>query len=314
MAIILARHGERLDCAECFTIDAEGCYWDETTDQPWDPPLTASGELQAAGLGRDIMAHLSALQLPPLTHVFTSPFVRCFETAAEIAKVHRLASVCVEPALSEGFDEPFYRSWCVPGANCEYGGPPGCGVGVQVPHSQLHPAALRSAADLVPMDRLYALEEKQADIDMMYKPMLPLSRLNYTWGKFETEKQLESRMRSFFDFVADSFKNETILMVSHGGPTRLLFASVFPQAGFGMCGYCGLYIMCKSPSDNTWIAPVTPFTEVMSVQDLKLEPEHICAQCGIESHDGAPGDGEFEGHWFCKLCWQDFLLAKSERN
>jgi len=114
MAIILARHGERLDCAECFTIDAEGCYWDETTDQPWDPPLTASGELQAAGLGRDIMAHLSALQLPPLTHVFTSPFVRCFETAAEIAKVHRLASVCVEPALSEGFDEPFYRSWCVP--------------------------------------------------------------------------------------------------------------------------------------------------------------------------------------------------------
>lgn len=299
MAIFLARHGERLDCAECFNGNAEECYWDETTEFPWDPPLTASGECQAKALGREASQLAEQLGFPPISHVFSSPFVRCFETGANVAKAVDLESVCVEPSLAEGFDEPFYRSWCVPGADCTYGGPAHCRMGVPVASHDLHSAARLPAHTLIPKKRTEQLDDVPAAMDKSYEPLMPYSAFQYLWGKFETEEQLQSRLVRFFEFVVRTFPDESVMLVSHGGPLRMLFRAIFPDAPNVMCGYCGLYVLHKA--DGGWVSPLYPG---MPHPDDENSDKHTCMNCGVLSKDGARGTGVHSDQWYCDRCWQ----------
>lgn len=65
--------------------DCNGRIW-------WDDPLTIEGKFQAAELGK---------QIPRVSQVLTSPFVRCVQTALEVAKVHKVKSIGVERCLCE---------------------------------------------------------------------------------------------------------------------------------------------------------------------------------------------------------------------
>ncbi|CAE8704882.1 unnamed protein product [Polarella glacialis] len=248
MAILVARHGERLD----YALRAAGQAWIGTAERPWDPPLTRSGRLQAAALGRAIARHGERLGLPPLTRIFTSPFVRCFQTGADVAKIAGLASMCVEPSLGESLCESFYRSWAVPGADSTWGGPSGCGVGVPVDEQELHAAALAPAWELLPPERLVPDEERS--MNLTYQPLLPLAALQFGWKRFESEEEVQKRTRAFFDHVAASFPGETVLLISHGGPTAALAESVSPIQNAPNCGYCGLYMFQRSSSEASWQA------------------------------------------------------------
>eukprot|EP01137_Pigoraptor_chileana_P007412 Opistho-2@52962 len=81
----ITRHGERMD-----SIDED---WEETAERPWDPPLTDRGKEQARLTG-------VFLRDEGVSHVFSSPFLRCLQTADEIAKVLNVP-VMVENGLSE---------------------------------------------------------------------------------------------------------------------------------------------------------------------------------------------------------------------
>lgn len=85
MLLLIARHGEREDFKEdgawshaWWAANAHGRHW--------DPPLTLTGQEQAGDLGTLVAAKLAqhGVAEVPLT-VLSSPFLRCFETAAAVA-------------------------------------------------------------------------------------------------------------------------------------------------------------------------------------------------------------------------------------
>lgn len=254
-AILIARHGERLDDAEA----AKGRLWVPSAVRPWDPPLTETGRAQASALGQAAARHAERLGLRPLSRVFASPYLRCVETAVEAAHAAGATSVCVEPSLGESMCEFFYRSWCVPRADSSWGGPRTCRIGTPVPDSELHPAALHPAGQLLRPERLHELRSSVVlAVDQGYRPFLRLDELEYRWGNFEDDEGLGARLRRFYDFVADTYPGETIMLVSHGGPVKSLFQSLKPAtAPRLMVGYCGLYILHReSGEDGEWEAPV----------------------------------------------------------
>eukprot|EP00972_Heterocapsa_arctica_P035462 5219174-Heterocapsa_arctica.AAC.1 len=88
--------------------------WVPTAERPWDPPLTPLGRLQAWRLGHRARHHAARLGLRPVSRVLSSPFERCVETAASAAQAMGVASIGIEPTLSEGMTEDFYHFWALP--------------------------------------------------------------------------------------------------------------------------------------------------------------------------------------------------------
>ena len=70
-SVWVVRHGERIDAVE------KG--WKKTAARPHDPPLTPTGFEQAAATGRALRDHR-------LDAIYTSPFLRCVQTATAIAE------------------------------------------------------------------------------------------------------------------------------------------------------------------------------------------------------------------------------------
>ena len=78
-------------------------------------------------------------------------------------------------------------------------------------------------------------------LDPSYVPFFTADA--YTWGTFETHEQLEERMGKFINKVAAQYKGETILCVSHGGPTSASYTALCPTGSYsGTCGYTGMFI------------------------------------------------------------------------
>lgn len=74
--LCLIRHGQRED-------EVPGNNWHESNRGPWyDPPLTEEGKVQAQEA-----ANLYLERKNPVTVLYTSPFLRCLMTSAEIAKI-----------------------------------------------------------------------------------------------------------------------------------------------------------------------------------------------------------------------------------
>jgi len=264
-AVFMARHGERLDDAEL----AKGRLWVRSAERPWDPPLSERGRLQAMALGKAIRQHAEKLGLPAVTRIFTSPFLRCVETAVEAARQLEVRNVCVEPSLCESFCESFYRAWCVPGANGDWGGPENCRNGVEVDPERLKNEARGPASELLHPVWLKHAKGSAGRMSKDYEPFLPLSELRFTWGDFETEEQYTSRLRAFFDFAAGAFPGEGAVFISHAGPLKMLFANLKPDLTPQMPGYCALYLLHRPQSSGAdggpaeWQAPLAADVEHM---------------------------------------------------
>jgi broad specificity phosphatase PhoE len=83
--IWISRHGNRLDF-----VNPD---WFNTAKRRYDPPLSEDGILQAKQLGK-------RLKLEPITHIFSSPFLRAIQTANQVAEILDL-SIKIEAGLSE---------------------------------------------------------------------------------------------------------------------------------------------------------------------------------------------------------------------
>eukprot|EP01120_Amphizonella_sp_Union-15-10_P010143 TRINITY_DN4013_c0_g1_i1.p1 TRINITY_DN4013_c0_g1~~TRINITY_DN4013_c0_g1_i1.p1 ORF type:complete len:240 (+),score=16.43 TRINITY_DN4013_c0_g1_i1:90-809(+) len=70
---------------------------------PYDPPLTSRGHLQSHYVGQFFLKRES------VAHIFSSPFLRCIETASRIADVLDL-SVKVEHGIAARLDPRSYRN------------------------------------------------------------------------------------------------------------------------------------------------------------------------------------------------------------
>ncbi|MBI4457255.1 MAG: histidine phosphatase family protein [Acidobacteria bacterium] len=88
----IARHGNRLDF-----VDPE---WFNTAEWPYDPPLSADGMLQARLLGDRLLAE-------KIDHIFSSPFLRCVQTADQIAQLLQLP-IKIESGLSEWLNPEWF--------------------------------------------------------------------------------------------------------------------------------------------------------------------------------------------------------------
>ena len=127
--VIVARHGERLDY---YLRDKPPHNFVTTAERPWDPPLTERGRLQGRALGKHLANVVSDLGLGRLSGVYSSPLIRCCQTAAEAIVGYNHGSsnptndlkVQVEPGVVESMTENWYKSWCLEGSNGSWGGPP----------------------------------------------------------------------------------------------------------------------------------------------------------------------------------------------
>lgn len=98
-AVAVVRHGERLDSTLAWASHPDRVSW------PLDPPLTAGG----LDMSRDVGFHLEK-NVPegaaPFEVVVSSPFLRCAETASEIARVLEIP-VVFDRDVGEIFGEAF---------------------------------------------------------------------------------------------------------------------------------------------------------------------------------------------------------------
>lgn len=91
-AIWLARHGNRLDFD-----DPE---WAKRALRPYDPPLSPEGRRQAEAMA-------ARLARAPIAQLFSSPFLRCVETAAPIAERIGIP-IRIERGLSEWLNSEWF--------------------------------------------------------------------------------------------------------------------------------------------------------------------------------------------------------------
>lgn len=128
--VIVARHGERLDYY--LRDKPDDSNFIPTADRPWDPPLSERGRLQGRALGTHLASVIQERGLGEVSGVYSSPLIRCCQTAAEAIVGYAEGLGCdtndvnvkVEPGVVESMNGNWYRSWCLDGSNGSWGGPP----------------------------------------------------------------------------------------------------------------------------------------------------------------------------------------------
>ena len=259
--LIVVRHGERIDYA---TRD-QGGNWLTDQERPFDPPLTDHGIEQASKLGKDLLAKTETLNMPSICGIYTSPFVRCRQTASAMRRAMTVNNnhddqdeikdengnnsntplmplVRVEPGLAESINESWYRSWSLPGANGTWGF-----GGKKIDDKGLHPLArkpIQNVLRLLVTDNNCSLEK--AHIDANYEPLTSIVNPYSFFPKYlESKQDQRDRMRQAVSALLQP--NQTTIVVSHGGPVTHLYEDISGNdwKTHGECSYC-CYSVYKS--------------------------------------------------------------------
>lgn len=276
--VIVARHGERLD----YIMRDRGENWVQQQQQvdgvtvsaasgrPWDTPLTKHGELQAAKLGRQIYREVVDRNLPPLVAVYSSPFLRCRQTALAAIQgfkaamkqsggVHppsEIPPLRVELGLAESFNENWYRSWALPGADGTWGYGKRDYPQIEDPSLSLHPASLLPVQQLLDWKRDMREDnggEDEEQLDLAYESVTSISSEYRLRPKLlESRQDQRNRMRKVVSKVGQAGK--TVVLVSHGGPVTHLYESLTGRDwydGHGDSSYCCYSIYRRSPKQSS---------------------------------------------------------------
>lgn len=87
--------------------DKDGEAWEDAATRPWDPPLSAAQGWDVAAAQADAVARvLRSHRAPPPTVVWSSPYVRCLQTAGVLLRRLGLpwSALRVNLGLGEAFD------------------------------------------------------------------------------------------------------------------------------------------------------------------------------------------------------------------
>lgn len=229
--VVLLRHGQREDYVAYE--EGQGAEWVASSPRPWDPCLAAEGFAQAELAAERLRVELRGLGLPPPSCIYSSPLVRCVETAGVVANHFGIPSILVEEGLVETICEAWFRQWAVPGANTKWGGPPGA--------SMARPVAASECVQGPPVEEGLRAEARQADGTLFWTaPQLanlvnmPCAKMvaahhesvvsirggQYCWGHFETRAEVTSRALETVTTRAAQYPGRTLVFVSHGSPTQ----------------------------------------------------------------------------------------------
>ena len=274
--IVVARHGERLDY---YTRDnpkyddddddvtgARRNNWVANAERPFDPPLTDHGKEQAKTLGHHLHTELSKLHLPQISEIYTSPLLRCRQTACGVRTgllgsttigmddtTDNTVPVRVEPGLVESINESWYRSWALPGSDGTWGYYVNDTPAYDV--ETIHPMAKQPVQDLL-------VEWKSdTEIDQTYVSKTSIAE-PYTFYPACLESSTAQRQRMKEVVTQVHQPGKTIMLVSHGGPVTHLFEELMGQNWYrhGEATYCSYSIYRRVPSeegtgsDDTWEA------------------------------------------------------------
>eukprot|EP00747_Dinoflagellata_sp_TGD_P179206 gnl/TRDRNA2_/TRDRNA2_29633_c0_seq1.p1 gnl/TRDRNA2_/TRDRNA2_29633_c0~~gnl/TRDRNA2_/TRDRNA2_29633_c0_seq1.p1 ORF type:complete len:281 (+),score=30.46 gnl/TRDRNA2_/TRDRNA2_29633_c0_seq1:67-909(+) len=218
MALLLARHGERLDYIDPSWLPAN------LRAKPWDPPLSEDGKRQAEALASGVAAWCDKLSLE-LAAVYSSPFIRAKQTAEPTAAKAGL-QVKVEPGLVEWVGEGFYTAWACPDSNGRWAS------GQQAPRPELNAALGQPIATLLGLEPPLDASE---------------SHLGCTWGRFEDATMMTERMAACADRLAALHPGRAILLVGHAGPVsaaaQYLSGAKDPQPW--LADYASLFVLAR---------------------------------------------------------------------
>lgn len=249
--IVVARHGERWDYLQ---RDAgKGREWVESVERPWDPPLSPNGLKQATRLGEHLGTKLQELGLPPIAAVYTSPFLRCRQTACQAVEALNSnrtdpripLKVRIELGLTESLNQSWYRSWALSGLSDTTWGFVAPGPRRELSDygtSELHPSSQVPAQNILnwkdvttqPLSDLHEKSnalllkhqdtayESSTDIEKEFalKPNVVLE------SKTEQEDRMYQVLEKKVASCTEDGTSQTLLMVSHGGPVTHLYTKL----------------------------------------------------------------------------------------
>ena len=240
--IVVARHGERKD----YVIRDSGQNWVASAERPFDPPLTEHGLEQAAKLGRHLTQELEKLNLPPLSKIYTSPFLRCRQTAIGARDVLKNnVPVRVELGLAESLNDKWYRSWALPGSDGTWGFSEGL-PSHMYNKTNLHPASTK------PVQELLVDWKTDTALDLQYEMRTTIDT-PYCFANpavLETRQEQRSRMKQAVNIISEC--GTTTMLVSHGGPVTHLYEELTGNSWtkHGESTYCCYSIYEKK--DDRW--------------------------------------------------------------
>jgi len=219
--VVVVRHGERQDYV---TRDAGG-NWIASAKRPWDPPLTEHGKVQATTVGKNLRTMLEKINMPPtVSAVYSSPLLRCRQTAAAISihastNLESPAKIRAEEGLVESLNQGFYRSWALPTSDGTWDhlrreNP--LDKLIQEPE-KLHPASKQPIQHLI---NWKDAENDEALLSMMDDAHVSKTKLKMEYQfcppELESFKTQRARMHEAAEELSKAHVDETIVMVSHG--------------------------------------------------------------------------------------------------
>ena len=275
MFVVVARHGERWDYIQ---RDA-GHNWIATAARPWDPPLSPNGLKQATRLGEHLSQTLQEMNLPPISAAYSSPFLRCRQTACQAVEAlnkqksaaandGNAVKVKVELGLSESLNDNWYRSWALPGSDGTWGFVPPeeekqSGNSTRrtlsaFTEQELHPDAQRPVQEILNWKDVNH-EQSSPNLgtwqDLDYESSTEISKPFALKPSLMTETRSEQKERMLQVIQNKAQSAETILLVSHGGPVTHLYEKLCGNnwSVHGECTYCCYSIYeCEVPDKSKW--------------------------------------------------------------
>jgi broad specificity phosphatase PhoE len=224
--VVVVRHGERQD----YVDRDQGKNWVQSNlDRGFDPPLTSNGLSQAKQLGQELPSILEKHALAGAKAVYSSPFLRCRQTASGILAAvdddgttnDNKPKVKVELGLAESINENWYRSWAIPGTDGTWGYLKKERPYEKLDQSTLHPASVKPVQGL--LDWKVTLSEPS--LDWVHREMdhgyISKSAVEtaYCMGHppmFESQNMQRRRMAETIELLRRGHLNETFVVVSHG--------------------------------------------------------------------------------------------------
>ena len=191
--ITAVRHGQRADHADH--------NWHETAERPHDPPLTEFGKEQAAATG-------AALHVERVDAVYSSPFTRCMETAAAIAKEHGL-QIRVEPGIGEMLADSKEHGWGFE----------------EEPYTDKEFGAKRLA--------------KRFNVDARYMPIYKTAADAGTGDRISFPESWSQATARYQHTLCEVQRTEPFaVLVTHGAGVKSIAESVLSEDDVDDCNYC----------------------------------------------------------------------------